>query len=406
MTRLRPTSSISPTSPANPTSWRNIALAILVAVMASFQIGKAIIALPLLQGDPLHLSLGQTGLVISALAIVGAVLAMPIGVIVSRFDSRKVMLTGLGVIALTNVLGSAASSVSALLATRVLEGIAVVMLLVCASSVVGRQAANQDRDVAMAASSTAVPGGIALVMLVATLILWLGQPLSWPAIWLVNAALAILCAIVVWFAMPSMPAVASPTTKPGGVLDAVRQVGASRSVQLIAVCFSLYAIVYFAFSGFLPLLLRDLLGLTRIQAGFVSAGIVASNVLGNLAAGALMRRGVASRSIVGVSFLIAAVCIPALFWLNLPPVVAVAFAVALIGCMGGIPGALTAIAPRVAPSPALPAPTIGFMLQGRYIGRLVGPMSAGALAQAGGWPLVAWMLLPLAIAGAFLSRKL
>ena len=130
MTRLRPTSSTSPTSPANPTSWRNIALAILVAVMASFQIGKAIIALPLLQGDPLHLSLRQTGLVISALAIVGAVLAMPIGVIVSRFDSRRVMLTGLGVIALTNVLGSAASSVSALLATRVLEGIAVVMLLI------------------------------------------------------------------------------------------------------------------------------------------------------------------------------------------------------------------------------------------------------------------------------------
>ena len=68
--------------------------------------------------------------------------------------------------------------------------------------------------------------------------------------------------------------------------------------------------------------------------------------------------------------------------------------------------AATAIAPRVAPSPALIAPTIGFMLQGSYIGQLVGPMSAGALAQAGGWPLVVWMLLPLAIAGALLSRKL
>ena len=52
------------------TSWRTIALAIFAALNAAFQIGKAIIALPLLQGAPLHLSLRETGLVISSLAIV------------------------------------------------------------------------------------------------------------------------------------------------------------------------------------------------------------------------------------------------------------------------------------------------------------------------------------------------
>lgn len=378
-------------TPATSTSWRNIALAILAALIAAFQIGKAIIAAPLLQGDPLHLSLGQTGLVISALAIVGALLAMPLGVIIARFEARKI-----------------------LVGARVLEGIAVVMLLICASSIVGRQASLADRDLAMALSSTAVPSGIALVIFATTLFSSLGQPLSWPAIWQINAGLAIVCALVVLFGLPSMPAIASPhrhaipsgNPRAGSAWNAIRDVGIARGPQFIAICFALYAIVYFAFSGFLPLLLRDLLGLTPIQAGFASAAIVASNVVGNIGAGMLMRRGVASRRIVSANFIIAALCIPALFWLHLPPVIAVSVAVAMIGCMGGIPGALTAIAPRVAPSPTLVAPTIGLMLQGSYAGQLIGPMSAGALAQAGGWTSVALMLLPLAVGGAMLARKL
>ncbi|QNP49029.1 MFS transporter [Diaphorobacter aerolatus] len=393
------------------TSWRNIALAILAALIASFQIGKAIIALPLLQGEPLHLSLRQTGLVISALAIVGAVLAMPLGVLIARWDSRKVIVAGLGVVALASFAGASAGSIGLLLASRVLEGVAVVTLLICASSVVGRQASEKDRDLAMALSSTAVPGGIALVMLVATLASSVGMPLSWPAIWYVNAGLAAAFAVVILLGLPAMPPQASVAgtgshQKRTRLWDAIHTVGTARSVQFIAICFALYAVIYFAFSGFLPLLLRDLLGLTPIQAGFVSAGIVAANVLGNMSAGALMRRGIASHRIVSAGFVVAAICIPMLFWLKLPPVVAAVCAAIMIGCMGGVPGALTAIAPKVAPSPTLIAPTIGFMLQGSYVGQLVGPMSAGALAQAGGWVLVAWMLLPLAVAGAILARKL
>jgi len=147
-------------TPPPITVWRNIALAILAALIASFQIGKAIIAAPLLQGDPLHLSLGQTGLVISALAMVGAILAMPLGVLIARFDARKVLVGGLAIIAVTSFLGGGASSVAVLLVSRVIEGIAVVTLLICASSIVGRQASLEDRDLAMALSSTAVPVGL------------------------------------------------------------------------------------------------------------------------------------------------------------------------------------------------------------------------------------------------------
>ena len=393
-------------TPPSPTPWRYIALAILVAVIAAFQIGKAIIALPLLQDAPLHLNLRQTGQVISALAIVGAVLAMPLGVLIARVDARKVLVAGLVVIALTSGVGGSAPNVGLLLASRVLEGIAVVTLLICASSVVGRLASPADRDLAMAFSSTAVPSGIALVLFVATLVSSLGIPLSWQAIWHVNAGLAMACAVVVMLALPPLPPVASASTQQHSIWDAIRSVGRSRGAQLIAICFGLYAIVYFAFSGFLPLLLRDLLGLSPIQAGFVSAGIVAANVLGNLCSGTLMRHGVPPRRIISGCFSIAVICIPCLFWLNLPPGVAIGFAVALIGGMGGAPGAMTAIAPRVAPSPALIAPTIGLMMQGSYVGQLVGPLSAGALAQAGGWSLVAWMLLPMAVGGALLARKL
>ena len=405
------------TSPS--TSWRNIALAIWAALIASFQIGKAIIALPLLQGAPLHLSLRETGLVLSALAIVGAVLAMPLGFFIARHDLRKVLCTGLVTIAVASLVGGWAENVPVLIASRVLEGMAVVVILVSASSLVGRQALPQDRDQAMALSSTAVPSGIALMMLGATIVANLGYELSWTTLWKVNAALALICMLTLLAFMPAMPASAVPPTTTAvqtqaqswadlwqQAFAAVRQVATARGPQLIALCFGLYAMVYFAFSGFLPLLLRDLLGLSLIQAGYVSAAIVTANVLGNISAGAMMRRGARPSRIICAGFAIAALCAPLLFWLPIPAAAAIALAFVMIGSLGGIPGALTAIAPKLAPNATLISPTIGFMLQGSYVGQLIGPLAAGSLAQLGGWPLVAALLLPLALAGALLSRKL
>ena len=387
------------------TSWRNIALAIFAALNAAFQIGKAIIALPLLQGAPLYLSLRETGLVISSLAIVGALLAMPLGLLVSRFDARKVLCAGVAVLALTNFAGGFTTGLGLLLASRVVEGIAVVVLLICASSVVGRQAAPRERDLAMALSSTAVPSGIALMMLGATVAASLGYPVSWQLLWQLNGWLAVTSGVVLWLCLPAMPALAS--TAPGsGAWNAIRSLAQAQGAQLIALCFATYAMIYFAFSGFLPLLLRDLLGLSARQAGYVSAAIVAVNVLGNISAGALMRRGVAPRWVVGAGFTIGAVCISLLFWVPLPMQASVAVAMLMTGCMGFIPGALTAGAPKAAPSAALVPPTIGFMLQGSYVGQLLGPLAAGVLAQAGGWTTVAWMLLALAACGVWLARKL
>ena len=387
------------------TSWRNIALAIFAALNAAFQIGKAIIALPLLQGAPLYLSLRESGLVISSLAIVGALLAMPLGLLVSRFDARKVLCAGVAVLALTNFAGGFATGLGLLIASRVVEGIAVVVLLICASSVVGRQAAPRERDLAMALSSTAVPSGIALMMLGATMAASLGYQLSWQMLWQLNGWLAVASGLVLWWCLPAMPAVVS-TAADSGAWNAIRSVAQARGAQRIAICFAVYAVVYFAFSGFLPLLLRDLLGLSPRQAGYVSAAIVAVNVLGNISAGALMRRGVPPRWVVGVGFTIGAVCISLLFWLTLPMQASVAIAMLMTGCMGSIPGALTAGAPKAAPSATLVPPTIGFMLQGSYVGQLLGPLAAGVLAQAGGWSMVAWMLLALAAGGVLLARKL
>lgn len=390
------------------TSWRNIALAIFAALNAAFQIGKAIIALPLLQGAPLYLSLRETGLVISSLAIVGALLAMPLGLLVSRFDARKVLCAGVAVLALTNFAGGFTTGLGLLLASRVVEGIAVVVLLICASSVVGRQAAPRERDLAMALSSTAVPSGIALMMLGATVAASLGYPVSWQLLWQLNGWLAVTSGVVLWLCLPAMPAMpALASTAPGsGAWNAIRSVAQAQGAQLIALCFATYAMIYFAFSGFLPLLLRDLLGLSARQAGYVSAAIVAVNVLGNISAGALMRRGVAPRWVVGAGFTIGAVCISLLFWVPLPMQASVAVAMLMTGGMGSIPGALTAGAPKAAPIAALVPPTIGFMLQGSYVGQLLGPLAAGVLAQAGGWTTVAWMLLALAACGVWLARKL
>ncbi len=59
------------------------------------------------------------------------------------------------------------------------------------------------------------------------------------------------------------------------------------------VLFALYSLMFFALFSFLPILLTARLGVSSQSAGGLSAGGRRRNVLGNLAAGNLLARGVA-----------------------------------------------------------------------------------------------------------------
>ena len=91
-------------------------------VIASAQIGKAIIAAPLIRSD-LALGVDRVGLIVATFATLGAMTGIGVGAAVDRLGIRRSLVGGMATIALGNVIGAAAPDEFVLLVARVIEGV-------------------------------------------------------------------------------------------------------------------------------------------------------------------------------------------------------------------------------------------------------------------------------------------
>ncbi|HWS74451.1 MAG TPA: MFS transporter, partial [Quisquiliibacterium sp.] len=150
-------------------------------------------------------------------------------------------------------------------------------------------------------------------------------------------------------------------------------------------------------------------GVAPGKAAVLTAAGVAVNLLGNIAAGALLQRGVGRAALIAIASLAMAAGAWIAFGSALPFAGRYA-GVLLFSAVGGlVPGALFATAPRLAPHPGAVSTTTGLMQQGSSLGQFVTPPLVAAVASdAGGWQHTWWVTGALALANVvvavFLAR--
>ena len=93
---------------------------ILAGVVTALQIGKAPIAVPILQSE-LALTLVMASWIVGTYGVLGAIGGLPAG-ITSLFSARATVIAGLVAAGAGSLAGAFAESGAALIATRVLEG--------------------------------------------------------------------------------------------------------------------------------------------------------------------------------------------------------------------------------------------------------------------------------------------
>src|SRR5919204_353952 len=76
-------------------------------VVAAAQIGKAIIAVPMIRSE-LEVGLDRAGLIVAMFATLGATTGIAAGLVVSRLGARRSLICGMGVITLGNLIGTSA----------------------------------------------------------------------------------------------------------------------------------------------------------------------------------------------------------------------------------------------------------------------------------------------------------
>lgn len=376
----------APPSALPSTDWRAVAVVVAAGVAASFHLGKVAIAAPQLQAG-LGLSLSMLGALGGTFAMLGAVGGVLAGSVVARAGARRMLVLGLAATVLGTLLAVLSASYAVLLASRVVEGLGFVLITVAGPTVLARQVQAADRSRAMALWSCFMPTGIALAMLTGP---WFG---GWHSLWtaaaLGSGAIAVLVLWTVPRAMDTHGAAAAPRAR-------IAEVGRGPALAL-ATTFLLYSLMFFALFSFLPVLLQQRLQVDASTVGLLAALASAANILGNLAAGALLPR--LGRTVLGTAAAVAmGLCALGIFVPVLHPWAA--FVLCLVfSAMGGlVPSSLLSSVPQVTSTPAQGALAVGLLMQGSNLGQALGPLLVGNVVDRHGWPAAAACVVLAALA--------
>ena len=381
---------------------------ILAGISAALHVAKLFPALPVLR-DMLQIGLVEAGFLLSAVQVAGMALGLGIGLLADGIGLKRCMMAGLLLLGVAAAAGGAASSVTALLALRALEGAGFLLVVTPAPALIRRSVAAQHLGVLLGVWSSYIPLATAMALLGGPVLISLA---GWPVLWWALSALSVLMAGCVWKWVPGDAGIA-------GVGDAVqqgendvsavmasmpgqawarrlRQTLRARGPWLVAWSFGVYSGQWVAVIGFLPSIYR-LAGYSGATTAWLTALAAAVNILGNVASGWLLGRGVRPQSLLYIGFCVmglgAFMAFSELAVFNdagLPtgfPAGVRYSGVLLFSMVGGvIPGTLFAMAVRLAPGPDTVSTTIGWMQQWSACGQFAGPpVVAWVAGAAGGW---------------------
>ncbi len=368
-------------------------------VCAALHVGKLAPAIPALR-EALGLSLVQAGFLLSLVQAAGMTLGVAFGAVADGLGARRSMLLGLAVLALASAVGGTATGVGALLALRAVEGFGFLLVVLPAPGLVRALVAPQQVNRMMGLWGAYMPLATALALLLGPLCI---AALGWRAWWWLLAALSVLMAWVlsrsVPARMPNLPNRPDAAAAPVGMawMQRLRLTLAAPGPWLVALTFAMYSGQWLAVIGFLPVVVTQA-GAPVAAIGLVTALAAAANMVGNIASGRLLQRGVPASRLLATGFIVMALGAAATFagtghtgnatgaGNGLPPVLRFVAVLLFSGVGGLIPGTLFSLAVRVAPGAHTLSTTVGWVQQWSSLGQFAGPpLVAWVASQAGGW---------------------
>lgn len=376
------------------TRWGAVGVLIAAGIVGALQIGKAAIAMPLLQDD-LGISLVFASWILGAYGLLGAAFGLPAGAAAALFSPKKTLIAGLAIAGLASLAGGAATNGVLLLATRIIEGVGFLAIVLSVPRLLRLVAAPDDAPFTLALWGAYMPTGSAVMMLAGPAMAAHG---GWQALWHYNGVVALVYAAMLFVLKVPEPA-ASEQAPAAHLSETARALISSPGLLLLGAMFGVYTFQYAALAGLLPTLLIERGGLSIHTAGFVSAAAVVANAIGNLSAGLLVRRGVPFWLVAAVAITFVSIATVGIFTGGAPVVLVAVLAAASLGVSGLIPASIFSVTPHFAVSPALMAMTLGLLIQTANIGNLFGAAALAAFVEHFGWSRAPLVFLAVTIAG-------
>ena len=389
-------------APASQAAWCVIA----AGVVAALHVGKLPPALPVL-GQVLGVSLLQAGFLLSLVQLAGMTLGLFTGLAAQRVGLKRSMVAGLWVLALASTLGAMAPGVHGLLAARVLEGLGFLWVVLPAPALVRRLVPPEKLSGMLGMWGAYMPLGASLALLTGPLIIaGAGPQWGWRILWWLLAALAAVLALVLAWRVPAEPSVAAMPAGPPRNSQLIAMTLRSRAVWFMALAFATYSGQWLAVVGFLPSIYAQA-GLVGGWTGPLTALAAAVNIIGNVAAGRLLGRGLPPLALLAAGFCAMAGGALLAFSGLVPPVLQYAAILGFSMVGGLVPATLFSLGVRLAPSADTVSTTVGWMQQWSALGQFAGPpLVAWVAAVAGGWQWTGWVSAASSALGLLLALQL
>ena len=379
---------------------------------AALHIGKLPPALPVLE-RVLAISLVQAGFLLSLVQLSGMALGLLTGLAVQRAGLKRSMVAGLLVLASASLLGAAATSATWLLATRALEGLGFLWVVLPGPGLLRQLVPAGRVNRMMGMWGTYMPLGTSLALLVSPLVMHIGSADDgWRLLWRMLAVSALLFALLVFWRVPAdklaqmnsiQPADPGAPSKDRQLLGLTLRSGPA---WWMALSFAVYSGQWIAVVGFLPSIYAQA-GVANGTAAWLTALAAGVNMLGNLAAGRLLERGARPSGLLCTGFVVMGAGATVAFGLHAAPWLQYAAVLAFSAVGGLIPATLFSLAVKLAPRADAVSTTVGWMQQWSATGQVLGPpLVAWVAVKAGGWQWTGWVSVAFCVLGLLLAAQI
>lgn len=383
-------------------------IVILSGMVAALHIGKMPPAIPVLR-EALGISLVEAGFLLSMVQMAGMLVGVMVGLAADTIGLRRAVISGQVILALASLGGIWVGHPAQLLALRALEGLGFLLVVLPAPGLIRQLVPPSQLAPHLGLWGTYMPTGMAVVIAGGPLVM---AALGWGSLWALLGLTSAAMAISVWLQVPSdaLRRRAMPPPPPHAnelwwhrLRDTLTRSGPWK----VALAFAMYSSQWLAVVGFLPSVYAQA-GVGGQTAGLLSALAALVNIIGSIAAGRLLHRGVCAKHLLYFGFIgMALTAFLAFSTLTAELPVLRYLAVLLFSAIGGlIPGTLFSLAVHVAPSERTVSTTVGWMQQCSSTGQFIGPpivaWSAGVL---GGWQSTWVITASLALIGLLLATS-
>jgi MFS family permease len=354
------------------------------------------------------LDLTIANLLMSIFSLSAFLLAIPAGIIVHRVGPRRSGLVALGAVAVGAGLGALSGGAAVLLASRMIEGISFVLMMVVGPAIISLWFRAEERGVPMGVFATWVPVGSVIVLNAAPALV---PTFGWQGAWWFGCLYGVAAFLLFW-ALVKMPS-ARPGAghsearqgAGGSTTTTVRTALANRNVWFLGVLFFCFTMCMPGFMNNMPTYLNTVRGYSLAVAALIVSMSQLMTVVACPFMGFVSDRVGSRKKMYTVALIIMAA-----LWLL--PFKLGGAGIVLFMCVFGvvagvIPTMIFASVPEVMQRPELAGIGMGAVVTLQNLGLLLGPVMFGRIVQvSGSWALAGYALIPITLLALLVGRMI